>query len=197
MKALPKISIVCLGILSLSLFLSTTILAQERISPRPSIGAFPTTKLAAAKLKACQSRERAIRLRSEGLVDMANNLFSKFDATFARVEDYYTSKAVPTGKTAAGYDSLVAEIQTKKAAVQNTLVAARDDLEGFYCTADDPKKQMTEFKEDMQKVKGTLQEYRAAIKNLIVAIRSASRENNFTWPSPTLKPAGLPDQGGS
>ncbi len=111
----------------------------------------------------------------------------KFDVIAKRVEDYYTSKVVPSGKTVANYASLVADIQTKKGAVQTALTQAQTNAASFACTSDDPKGQMTQFKDDMRTVKAALKDYRTSIKNLIVAVRSVTgeAERSNISPKPT------------
>lgn len=129
-------------------------------------------RLTGAKLKACQAKENTIKKRTEQLVKLATTMQEKFEAIAGRVKEYYTSKVVPNGKTVANYDSLVADIQTKKGAVQTALSQAQTNALGFACTSDDPKGQLVQFKDDMKAVKSALKDYRTSIKNLIVAVRS-------------------------
>jgi len=131
-------------------------------------------KLTEAKLKACQNRENAIQTRSKQLTKTAENMLTTFDKIAGRVEQYYTSKIVPAGKTVANYDALVADITSKKTTVQTDLDKATADTAAFSCTGNDPKGQLTQFRTDMQQVKKDLKEYRTAIKNLIVAVRSVT-----------------------
>lgn len=149
------------------------------------------TRLSEAKLRTCQAREDSIKRRASRLTQLATNMESKFEKHAQRVEDYYTSKVVPSGKTVANYDSLVANIAAKKAAVQAALSTAQNDAANFSCTGDDPKGQLTQFRKDMQAVKKALKDYRTSIKNLIVAVRSVTgtmeRENKGS-PKPTSSP---------
>lgn len=131
-------------------------------------------KLTEVKLKVCQKKEANIQKRNSQLTKLVNNMITKFDSIATRVKTYYTSKAVPAGKTVANYDALVAEIATKKATVQTALDKATTDASAFSCTSDDPKGQLTLYRTDMQAVKQALKDYRTAIKNLIVAIRTAT-----------------------
>jgi hypothetical protein len=131
-------------------------------------------KLTEAKLKICQNKEAAIQKRDSQLTKTAENMLTKFDSIASRVETYYTSKVVPSGKTVSNYDALAAEIATKKSAAQTALSKAGTDAQAFGCTSDDPKGQLTQFRTDMQTVKEDLKAYRSAIKNLIVAIRSVT-----------------------
>lgn len=140
--------------------------------------------LAAGKLQSCQARENGIKQRSTHLVDLVTNMESKFDAIASRVEDYYTSKVVPSGKAVPNYNTLVADIQTKKTAVQAALTTAQSDAASFSCTSSDPKTQMTKFRTDMQVVKTALKDFRTSIKNLIVAVHSVTGVENSS-PKPT------------
>jgi predicted nucleic acid-binding Zn-ribbon protein len=129
-------------------------------------------KLTEAKLRVCQNKQNAIQQRSNQLVEMARNMLNKFDRIASRVEQYYTNKVASSGKTVSNYDTLVAEISAKKSAVQTDLDKATSSAKAFNCASDNPKGQLNQFRTDMRAVKSDLREYRIAIKNLIVAIRS-------------------------
>lgn len=133
-------------------------------------------RLTNGNLTSCQARENSITQRMLQLVAMVKNMETKFDATASRVENYYTSTIVPSGKTVAKYDTLVADIQIKKDIVQKNLVTAQTNFANFSCTANNPKGLLTQFRTDMQVVKKSLHDYRTSIKNLIVAVRSVASE---------------------
>ena len=100
-----------------------TVNRPKTVMGRPSgVGGNPTAvqqerrqqarnRLTEAKLKACQAKENTIKKRVERLEELATNIQEKFDAIAKRVEEYYTAKIVPSGKTVANYDSLVSDIQ--------------------------------------------------------------------------------------
>lgn len=131
-------------------------------------------KLTEAKLKVCQNKEAAIQKRNDALTKMANTMLTKFDSIATRVETYYTDTVVSSGKTVPTYNTLLANIVTKKSAVQADLDKASVSDTTFNCTSDDPKGQLTQFRTDMQTVKQALKDYRTSIKNLIVAVRSVT-----------------------
>lgn len=161
----------------------------DTLPERPSSStAAASQRLTKAKLKVCQARESAITKRMPRLTQLVTTMESKFDAIAQRTEKYYTSKVVPSGKTVANYDALVADIQTKKTAVQTTLTTAQTNSTGFSCKGNDPKGLLTQFRTDMQTVKKALHDYRTSIKNLIVAVRSLTRENERVNPSVSPKP---------
>ena len=191
-------------LISLGLFLLLVVLAPsvfavgkpdtvgrpETVTGRPSNVGNSTTgvqeerrqqaqnRLTEAKLKVCQAKENAIKKRTEQLTKLATNMQEKFDAIAGRVQEYYTSKVVPSGKTVVNYDSLVADIQAKKGAVQTALTTAQNNAGAFACDGNDPKGQLTQFKDDMRAVKSALKDYRTSIKNLIVAVRSVTGGEN-------------------
>ena len=138
------------------------------------------------KSKACQAREASIKTRMTHLTNLATTMETKFATISARVEDYYTSKVVPSGKTVSNYDSLVAAIATQKTAVGTALATAQTDANAFSCTNATPKAQVTKFTEDMKTVKQALKTYRTSIKNLIVTVHSVTGVENKA--TPTTKP---------
>lgn len=155
------------------------------------------SRLADGPLKACQARENAIKTRSVHLEQLATTMEEKFDAIAGRVEEYYTTKVVPSGKTVPNYDSLVADIAASKTTVQTGLTKAQNDISSFSCTGSDPKGQMMTYRVDMQGVIQELKDYRTSIKDLIVAVRSVTgvtERTNSSSPS-SLHPTN--NQGGN
>jgi peptidoglycan hydrolase CwlO-like protein len=186
-KLLYKFQIIGFSALAATLLLSTNAFAMDlpdqatshlqqgdNAGQTNSQSGFAKARLQDAKLRACQAREKGIKNRSTHLTDLVKNMEDKFDAILQRVEGYYTNTVVPSGKTVSNYDSLVLDIQTKKAAVQVTLTKAQNDVTSFSCTLDNPKETMAKFKDDMQLVKQALKDYRTSIKNLIVAVHSVT-----------------------
>lgn len=142
-------------------------------------------KLDQKKLKVCQVKEINIKNRLDSLTKLVANQEDKFASIAARVQNHYTTKLVPEGKTIANYDELVADIATKKAAVDAALTSAKTNASTFSCTADDPKGLLITFRKDMQSVKSALKDYRKSVRNLIVAVRG---EKAKTAPTPTPTP---------
>jgi hypothetical protein len=180
------------GIILLLVALSNTVvLAQARTTATPSAAAsaraLAATRLADAKLKACQAREAAIQKRSDQLTKLAMNMQETFTDITTHVKTYYTDTVIPSGKTVSNYDTLIAEIATKQTAVGTALTKAQSDATAFSCTSDDPKGQLTQYRTDMQAVKNALKEYRTSIKNLIVAVRSVTGTTQSSA-SPTTSP---------
>lgn len=144
------------------------------------------------RLKFCQNHEAEIGKRMSSLIKLVTNMLTKFDAIATRVEDYYNNKVVPSGKTVPNYTALVADIATKKAAVQTALTNAENDISSFKCTDDNPKGELKLFRTGMQAVKSALHDYRTSIKNLIVAVKSVvgETEGKNESPKPSATPTG-------
>lgn len=147
---------------------------QDRIDKVKEKREEKIAKLDAAKLKVCQTKEKVLGNRLGSLTKMSGNMLEKFDKIATRVKDFYTEKIIPAGGVVPNYDALVADIDTKKAAVDTALSSAKTNSEGFSCDADAPKEALSGFREDMQMVKSSLAEYRTSIKNLIVAVKGAA-----------------------
>lgn len=142
-------------------------------------------KLDAKKLQVCQVKEKNITKRLESLTNLVTKQEEKFASIAARVQSHYTTKSVPQGKILSNYDSLVADIASKKDAVDTALEKAKTNAENFSCTADDPKGLFSQFRKDMQTVKDALKDYRKSVRNLIVAVRG---EKVGPTPSPSPTP---------
>lgn len=139
---------------------------------RPSSVIQSRVRLAGEKLTVCQVHEKVIQTRLQSLVRLTNTMLATFDAIAKRVEDFYTTKVLPTGKSVSNYDALLSAIQTNHDLVQSDLAITQNDGNDFVCTGIDPKGHLTQFRIDMQEVKKSLKEYRTAIKNLIVAVHT-------------------------
>ena len=85
---------------------------------------------------------------------------------------------VPKGKIVTNYDNLIADIQTKRATVTTALDIAKQDAVNIDCSNSNPKTLISKFKQDMQSVKRALKDFRFAVRNLIVAVRSLQGEIN-------------------
>ena len=165
-------------LLSASIIVITLLLLANPVSAQTT----PTplaNRADQAKTRLCQARQDAIQNRMARLVKLAENMESKFTSIADRVQEYYLG----SGKTVANYDTLVADIQTKKGLVDESLTKTQTDLEGFSCEADNPRGLLTQFRLDVQATKTALKNYRTSIKNLIVAVRSATGAANRAKPT--------------
>ncbi|HKC04723.1 MAG TPA: hypothetical protein VKC54_02535 [Patescibacteria group bacterium] len=167
-----KIKIAAISAIISLVLLTAPTFAKGAPSPFPT----PRHSLTQASLRSCEAREAAVKNRMESLLKLAMNMQEKFDAIAQRVEDFYTTTVVPSGKTVPNYDTLVADIAAKKAIVTTDLDVAQVSVNAFSCTGDDPRGLLTSFRLDMQKVKTDLKDFRTTIKNLIVAVKPLAPE---------------------
>ena len=158
-----RLSIVGL-VFSFCFLITTSVFAQEQVA-RPQV----STKSGIAKMS-CPARVEVIKKRADGLTKLTVNMEEKFASIAARAETRYLTKVIPFGMEVVNYASLAADIQTKKATVDAALKIAQHDTNTFNCVSSNSKTQMMEFRKDMQTVKSALKEYRASVKNLIVAV---------------------------
>lgn len=139
-------------------------------------------KLETAKLKICQSRETEIKNTLARITDRNNKRLDTFDKIATRVEDFYITK----GKTLINYDQLVKAVDDKKVLVQDAILKVSSTTTTFTCGGDDPKGVVSEFKSADQAINNAMKEYKTAIKNLIVGVKSVqgttTSETNKTTP---------------
>jgi hypothetical protein len=156
-------------------------------SASPSSSASPSAghgkgsgKLADAKLKACQKREKAVTNIMARTVDRATKQIAVFDKIATRTEDFYKSK----GKTVSNYDALVASVDSAKQKSETDLAAMKTTA-SFKCDGSDPKGAASSFKDNLKLAISDLKAYKTAVKNLIVGVKSAQGSDSGSSPHPT------------
>lgn len=164
---------------------------EASVSPTASVSPSPAGKK--GKERSCEAHLDSIQHRSDHLVRMANNMLHIFDKIAGRVEEYYSSKVLPSGKSVPNYDALRADIDNKKNVVIEKLATAEATTNSISCTDANPKEDINQFRFDMQAVKTALHEYRRSVRNLIVGVRSiAPVTSSSPSPSPTILPSDSP-----
>ncbi len=125
--------------------------------------------LAAAQLKACQNRENAINTIMTRIDDRAQNQIALFTTIATRVEGFYTAQ----GKTLSNYSQLVAAVNSAKTQAEADF-GTMQSTGSFSCTMNNPKGIVDAFQGYLKTEISDLQNYRTAIKNLIVGVASAN-----------------------
>lgn len=126
------------------------------------------TRLKDVKLKTCQNREKRIAKLMSNLTNRATRQVMVFNQIAERTQNFYMEK----GKTLSGYESLVAEVYAKKAAVEAAIAKTESTRAEFSCDADDPKGVSTVFREHLKAQNEAMKAYKTAVKNLIVGVKS-------------------------
>lgn len=135
-----------------------------------------TTKLADAKLRACQNREAAINNILGRISDRSQKQLDLFTSIATKTETFYTNK----GKTLSNYSALVADVNAKKAAAQSAVDAIKSDSVTFKCDGTDPKGAVTSFKDALKTETSALKDYKTSVKNLIVGVKSVQGTTTST-----------------
>lgn len=129
-------------------------------------------RLEGTKLKLCQQKQNMIQTRSKNMVRHMEKQMNVFDKIASRTATFYQDKILASGKSLSNYNTLTTEIQAKKASVTLLLSQASDSAKVFDCTGEKPVANLTQFRDETQATIKAMQEYKQAIKNLIVAIAS-------------------------
>jgi hypothetical protein len=142
--------------------------ASQAGSHQPATGQ-SNTHLAAAKLKVCKNREKAINGIMSRINTRGQNQITLFDTIATRVENFYTKQ----GKTVNNYDQLVSAVDAAKVQAQTDLSTLQSNST-FTCDSNNPKATVTAFQSYLKTEITDLKNYKTAVKNLTVAVASAN-----------------------
>lgn len=126
--------------------------------------------LSATRLKVCEARQHGITTRMGEMVTTSTSHVTIFSDVATQVEAFVTTKHL----TVANYASLVADVAAKQAAAEDALATAKASSTSFSCTDANPSLAGQQFKDAHAAVVTALENYRTAIKNLIVATKAAA-----------------------
>ncbi len=125
-------------------------------------------KLAENKLRICKQRQKNITAIMKRRAEHGARQLEVFNKIAERTKAFYVEK----GKTLATYDTLVSDVNAKKAAAEASLVKLKDASTSFTCDGDNPKGVADSFKAALESKNQTFKEYKTAVKNLIVGVKS-------------------------
>ncbi len=128
-------------------------------------------RLEANKLRVCELHKTKITAITSRSITRAERQLELFTKIADRVKAFYVKK----GYNVANYNDLVAAADAAKAKAQTDLDTLKN-LDAFDCNSDDPKGQAEAFKLALKAVNQDLKDYRTAVKNLIVAVKSANSQ---------------------
>ena len=140
-------------------------------------------RLTEVKLKVCKKKESVIKKRSTKLVQRAENIQSRFDRIVTRADEFYVEKVVPKAGEIKGYGKLLDRIEETRAAVASSLGLAKSSANNFNCEGINPKEQIKQFRSDMQVVIIALKDYKKAVIDLLVAVKTKGK--NIKTPTAT------------
>lgn len=125
-------------------------------------------RLSGARLKTCQARQEAITKIMKDAAQHGTDQITLFSTIATRVEDFYKSK----GNVLSNYDQLVSEVNTTQAAAQAAVQTVKTADTQFDCTSANPKATIDVFRAEIKAQNAALEQYRTAVKNLIVGVKS-------------------------
>lgn len=128
--------------------------------------------LAAAQLRSCKNRETAINNIMLRIDTRAQNQINLFSTIATRVEAFYTKQ----GKTLSNYSQLVAAVSTAKAQALSDFATVKTNST-FNCSSSNPKGMVTAFQGYLKTEISDLQNFKIAVKNLIVGVASVNGAN--------------------
>jgi|GEM_PF-2320031 len=134
------------------------------------------TKKNEAFKKACDNRADNFKNRLENIGSRAQTQQQKIDAIVQRVTAFKESKNLDV----ANYDALLADVNAKKQVVADLVTATQQAGQNFTCgaTSDEAKANLATFKDALQQQINAMKDYRTAVKNLIVAVKTAAEAAN-------------------
>ena len=115
---------------------------------------------------ACEKRQAGIDNRISNYAAEAQRHLNVFTGIFTKVQNFYASKKL----NVSNYDTLVAAVTAKQTAAQSAVDALKALSVNIDCTQPDPAQTLEAVKGAVSDARTALQAYRAAIKDLIVAI---------------------------
>ena len=133
-------------------------------------------KGAEAKIKACQNHQKVVTKTMSRISDRGQKQIDLFTKIADRTEAFYKEK----GKTLSNYTALVADVNAKKAAAQAQVTAIANASTTFTCDGTNDKEKVTAFKDSMKAEMSALKDYKTAVKNLIVGVKSVQSTTTDT-----------------
>lgn len=141
--------------------------AKDLLTTERSSGKEHTT---AERQQACEARQASIDTRVSNYATAAQKHLTAFDGVFTKVQAFYTSN----GLSVSNYDTLVATATNKQTLAQQAVAALAALNVKIDCTQADPAQSVATVKAAVSGARTALQDYRSAIKDLIVAIKGVS-----------------------
>ena len=147
-------------------------------------------RLEGAQKKKCEVREQAIRNIIARISERGNRQVSVFDTIAVRVMAFKEDKGIDV----EGYDELVDAVEDARPGAHDAVdeLQAATEVE-FECEGDNPRAVAEGFKEPLKEQIAALKTYRTAVKDLIVAVKTA--HNAETTESDEQTETDTPEEG--
>ncbi|GAC1391080.1 MAG: hypothetical protein NVSMB46_02290 [Candidatus Saccharimonadales bacterium] len=133
------------------------------------------------KDNSCKKHQEVVSNIMSRIADRGEKQLAVFDAIATRTEAFYTEK----GKTLANYSELLSVVTANRAVAVSALATVKADKASFTCTQGKGKGIASAFKTDLQTEITALKDYRTAVKNLVVGVKSVESTENKVAPTTT------------
>lgn len=140
--------------------------------------------LSAAQLKSCQKHEHVIDNILKRIADRGQKQVDLFSTIASRTEDFYSTK----GKTLENYNLFVTNLAANKVAAQTAVNVIKQESADFKCSDNNPKGIASAFKKALKTEISVLRNYRSAVKNFVVAVRTLESSKNSSTSNRSLTP---------
>lgn len=150
--------------------------AQKEVEAAKDKVAAAKDELQGDRLKSCEAHQDAIKKIMTQAGERGDRQINLFNTIAARVEAFYTSK----GKTLANYSQLVAAVTAGQSAAQSAVQAVKSADTQFNCGGTNPTGQVDIFRAELKAMSSALEQYRTAVKNLIVGVKSVQSTTTST-----------------
>ena len=127
-------------------------------------------KFTEKRLEACKKKEARINQSMQKIAERKTKQVEVFNKIAERTMNFYEEK----GLTLANYDALVTDVTAKEAIVEAEIANLKSSTVDFKCDSDDPLKVSDVFKSAREGVVTAMKEYKTAVKNLVVGVKSVA-----------------------
>ena len=126
------------------------------------------------KSRACEAIKQNLKRQADNTKERVEKFYDQVESIQKRVEEYYTSKLVPAGKTLPNHDALVKDIQDKKALVDDAVRDMQKSVDEATCDVEKPGQTRKVIRGNIKAVVDALQDYKKSLRNFIVAVHKLS-----------------------
>ena len=141
------------------------------------------------KLKICEKKEANIKKRANKLVQRAEKIQNIFGRIIQKTDKFYVDKLVPADLEIDNYEGILNNLENKRKDVATAIATAEDTADNFDCEGQNPKEQITQFRTNMKGVISALNEYKKAVINYLVTVRTKAKNYKAQTATSSAEPA--------
>ena len=151
---------------------------QTQTSVREAVA----NKAAETKLRICEKKQVTIQNRLTRIASQGDGQLAVFDKVAEKVKAFAVAKQLTARIT--NYSQLVAEVDAARVTA-TAAVQTASEAPDFTCSADDPAGSLSAYRANVQNRNGALKSYQTAVKNFLVAVKTAYNQSTTTTTNTT------------